>query len=739
MARPFTAGERSRLGLHYNVHVRASVQDVDGNWIALHSLGGRNWIRGVRWGGNPDDPVVSGTLTLFRGSGAASLAPLIETSAHNQTTGAYVPLLDFRTPLRFWTNVTAPGAAPLEADWKLQPHCVLDSVQWSAPGPLIPCTFRDIGALLQDTIIRDAAVDDSGDLAGREYGSEAGTAVEAVMQAILDDTLLDAAPTLYTPVSPGWLIRPFRQARGGSVMEALRALAAQIGWDVRYRFDGAGDFRLTFAEPPRSKAVADYTFAPSEYLPGANVTLSGDGVRTIWGVGYVDRETGRVRYVTVAAPDPVREKYGDIYAEVREGSSSNIDTEAEALAMATAAVADTQRPRAVKRFETLFFWPAEHDDLIGFDPAPELYTSAQTFGVARYEHLIEPEKARTTFEVAGAVSGGYATWHKRAGQGPQPDALRVPSPIYGDMTVAPSPDPATLPATWELPVELDAATRAVVVYATESETTPAPMPRADRGFEYIEVTRPEGYPERLPYPTRIEGDLTHGWYRKVRCVPWGYEGQRGLDHVDETPAVAAAYDIGGFSAFAVVREGTGALVTFTPEASTVPSGATVETVLYLNGQEFSRHATAVTSVTIESLSPSTAYTVGIQQRSGAHAGPLHQLTLSPGVTGLEWLAGSPDYFTDPSTGRPGARLQWADTTPGVVAHSVDRYVAPRFGTKGTPIDPASFTWVEDYYGIASPLYIPSAVGGETYRLRGINGLGETLSVSDPRTYYGPPS
>src|SRR5690606_38013056 len=64
------------------------------------------------------------------------------------------------------------------------------------------------------------------------YGSSDGMAVETVMQAILDDN--STGVTLYTPSSPGWMLKEFVQAKQ-PVLDALRQLADQIGWDARYR------------------------------------------------------------------------------------------------------------------------------------------------------------------------------------------------------------------------------------------------------------------------------------------------------------------------------------------------------------------------------------------------------------------------------------------------------------------------------------------------------------------------
>ena len=61
----------------------------------------------------------------------------------------------------------------------------------------------------------------------------AGTPVETVLQQILNDNGLSSV-TLSTPGQPpGWNIRAYAAARQ-SVWEALRVLATQIGWDLRF-------------------------------------------------------------------------------------------------------------------------------------------------------------------------------------------------------------------------------------------------------------------------------------------------------------------------------------------------------------------------------------------------------------------------------------------------------------------------------------------------------------------------
>jgi hypothetical protein len=240
-----------------------------------------------------------------------------------------------------------------------------------------------------------------------------GTAVETIMQQLLNDNLA-SAPTLTTPVSPGWMIRVYQQKRV-SLWQALRDLATQIGWDLRYRYNtGLGDFRLEFTGPARSKVTPDYATAlrPKSYgttkIDRADIR---NAVRVIFSSSQVLDAAGTPTRQIVEVTDSASiSAFGRRFMEIQESSASNIDTSTEATAMATAIVSDLSTP-VVDASPTLLFSPwVELGDLYTLAADGIHWDAAQNLAVVSYEHSFDKDKHTTTMQVRGKPSGGTDRW-----------------------------------------------------------------------------------------------------------------------------------------------------------------------------------------------------------------------------------------------------------------------------------------------------------------------------------------
>src|SRR6185295_14983948 len=149
-----------------------------------------------------------------------------------------------------------------------------------------------------------------------------GTDVEKVMQQILNDNM-SSAPTLTTPVSPAWAIRYYAQDRTGA-WTAARALADQIGWDLRHKYNsGTSDYRLELNDVPRSKTTPDRTFSPSQRFKISRLETKLDGIRNVIRIIFLDSQDldpqgfPKRKVVTVSDSTSIT-KYGRRYMEVSE-------------------------------------------------------------------------------------------------------------------------------------------------------------------------------------------------------------------------------------------------------------------------------------------------------------------------------------------------------------------------------------------------------------------------------------
>lgn len=589
--RPSTPAEGALLASrHYVVRRRVAVRDAAGTWRDLDGgdaeLGPRSWVRSLTWGASVEQPVEQGTLALVRSrqrpdtGQRVRLAPLARV----------VPIVDDGARLRAWTAIvppeTARGAEPADA-WRQVVEAVITSVDagglahGSSPNTLT-CQFADVGALIARAQIKEA----------RPYGSESGTPLADVIAAILSDWVNPAQAGVPTPLlvvaeDPDWMVRRYSQSEG-SALEAIRALAAQIGWEVRYQWTGAagaaGTFALVLGPPVRDLApVPHLVHTSGRILAVPRLETSYENVRTEGALSYVDAASGQRQTVTAEAGPAALGKYGRVFFRLAEDAAGNIDTAAEAQRMLDAAIADLSAPPVSHDAETRYDWRAVLGDTHRFavptpnDPLADLYEQPQTLGVVGYTHSLSSAGARTTYQLAGRPSGAKGDWQRRSADALPPGA-RQDGPGAPVVTVRPvvrtaaaeqvviEATPAAVggvgPLTWR---------RQLVTFdVTGPWSAPAPIPSGG-------VTAPETVTRHPRYQTLYLAEVVDEGTGNATRFPYIIEGQLGaLDALgrvrrdvafsDNAYALAAA-DAAGLAAKNGVRVGqTGAFLTNLLEA-----------------------------------------------------------------------------------------------------------------------------------------------------------------------------
>ncbi|GMV07361.1 MAG: hypothetical protein AMXMBFR53_36360 [Gemmatimonadota bacterium] len=414
-----TAGEQTVLeSAHYGTHLRVKVEDADG---VFQDVTGR--VIAGRVAQTVDQIVATAEVEFqMEEAGGNSLAPLDETSGLNvDALAAYAPLIDAGRGLRVEFATMAIGDTPTSGDW----HRIFEGTidEWDGTQTPMRVMARDaIGALIADAWLEEEM----------ELGSEAGVAIETVMQEIL--TSWCSTVTLYTPTSPGFLITPYRQEKA-SVLDALQQLAALIGWVVEPRWDDTtGAFRLTFYEPDRTPASTDWVWAANRYSVVPRFRLSRLNVRNALSVWYTDADGVRQQY-TVEDANSIA-KYGRQWMEIEEGEESAITTAAEAQAMADAAVLDLKDPVAEQEIKTFCFWPIQLGDNGGFTANGVHYSEDQEFGVTGFRHEFRGGHISTFIQTRGKPAGFTTPWLKRGGKRRDPvedaNGLRIGVRVYYD-------------------------------------------------------------------------------------------------------------------------------------------------------------------------------------------------------------------------------------------------------------------------------------------------------------------
>ena len=241
----------------------------------------------------------------------------------------------------------------------------------------------------------------------------AGTAVETVMQQIIDDTLGAGVVTLNTPVSPAWSIRFYEQQRE-SILDAVSRLAEQIGWTCRYKWDsGSSTFKLTLSTPNRASTTAVRTIASTETLTVDRCAVEVFGIRNAVRVifpNYAARDpSGYSPRVVVERTDATSiTAYGRRFMEVAEASNSNIDTSTEATLYADAMLADLKDPLAEYGVELLPFFHFEVSDILQFTANSLHFTSDQKLAIVSIAHSVSGDECRTRITTRGKPSTGFA-------------------------------------------------------------------------------------------------------------------------------------------------------------------------------------------------------------------------------------------------------------------------------------------------------------------------------------------
>lgn len=249
--------------------------------------------------------------------------------------------------------------------------------------------------------------------------TSAGTAVETIIQQILDDHI--GSVTLNVPASPSTDFKWFKQQRE-KVWEGVRKLAEQLGWDLRYKWDaGSSTFKLTLYEPPRSNTTPDRTFAAFDLDKITQLDLDIADIRNVVRVVYSDSADldpqGHPKRKTVEVNDSASiSALGELFMEVAEASASNIDTSTEADVYANAMLSDLSTPLAQQGVELPFFPFVELGDLYRFSANDRYYSSSQDLAVIGYTHTVDQNGAVTALRCRGKASGGLHRWLRKAAE-----------------------------------------------------------------------------------------------------------------------------------------------------------------------------------------------------------------------------------------------------------------------------------------------------------------------------------
>ncbi len=352
---------------------------------------------------SPKNPIGTVSVTLVREfrNPLASLAPLVGASLLNRLDDdvTYAALLQGGHRVVLSVAVTERDAArPSDAAFEEVFSGRIDRVAWPEEWGNVTIDCSDAHALV-DTWTENAAI------------YPAGSALEDVMQSILDAEFGAGAYTLSVPSSPGYVTDADFEPES-SVWDAIAGLAAKPGWVLWFRYNGEGVSQLTFFEPDRAKTVPDFTHVDARAITQLEVDVN--DVRNVV-EGYSQDEAGAE--LTVKLEDAASiAKYGGVRRFMRlvEPEGSVIRTQGQLVAYVAAALSDVKDPDAVMRITVPFFWIGEVSiDLYTFPALEQFYDAAQDLAPYSIEHEftgggIQP--GSTVLTLRGSPTAGAKTW-----------------------------------------------------------------------------------------------------------------------------------------------------------------------------------------------------------------------------------------------------------------------------------------------------------------------------------------
>lgn len=398
----------------YPIRARVLLENGAGvmvNYGDFSDLGGVCWFVSARWSLDVDKPVSDGTLSLARSVGDLSLAPLIVASGLNRDAGdEYSPAIWAGRGVEVWTTHDEAGD-PATWLWSLDFVGKTDNVLW--PEETVDVNFRDLGAWLVDTQIRDEITYEP--LPGEE---ETGMPVTGLIQRIINDWphKPGVEVTLVVRDEPNWFILKHTQKKETSVFEAIRLIASQCGGDVRYDLG-----ELVFWMPRRDEDTPDITLGPTQYVKVTQIKGDDAGIRNHLRLDTYYNDAGEAQ-PPIEVVDPISiDEYGDRYMRLSEAATTLIRTSEVASRYLSAIAADVGEPELSHGIQLRYFKYARLGDIYGYLPNLDHYDQTQVAANQAIAHELTGGGGWTTIDGAPRARGAYALWLRKGGRPGVPD------------------------------------------------------------------------------------------------------------------------------------------------------------------------------------------------------------------------------------------------------------------------------------------------------------------------------
>ena len=391
----------AKRAAHYMI---VEVRDADGDWQDVANVDGSgdaevNYLVSAVISQYLETPATAATVTIRAGVGATSIAPLMSASTANATGR----LIDVARDVRIRMSVLPPGTTPVDPDDYITIFLgTIDRVS-SGNGQTLTLACRDLLVPVLDGSFESTS----------SYG-DGTTPVEDILQQMLNAALGTSAPTLITRNSPGWAppggSYSITARRGDSLWAKMSELVDQIGWIIRYRWNGPHISELVLIEPDRAATVAKYTLTNTEVADVQEASLDLAGVRNLVQIFY--NGTSFFTATSSASIDAYRLRK----LIIAESATSQIDTAAAAERMGRAILSDMELPEFTHAITHQHaFWPAEAGDVIEIAPNDVTHDGAQTLAVTSVVLTLDGRRSSCVMQMRGKPASRGKSWLRLAG------------------------------------------------------------------------------------------------------------------------------------------------------------------------------------------------------------------------------------------------------------------------------------------------------------------------------------
>lgn len=379
-------------------NVRLGVEDGTGAFRDFCSILGEDWVKALDFGDSLDAPGQDLTMTMAYRRYFDNASPFV-------TGNRFSDILQAGRRIVVQARPYCEGQSPTIGPWMLLFDGVIQGLNLQGNDVAINAIDRITHELqrawLEEEIPLGGTVDDPVLLA-------------QVIVTVLDRLGVDQSIARFLSLdTPAFAIKRYNQLPA-SAQDIIKSLVDLIGWDCRPRWREAQQaFGLTLQDVERAAPTVDRIFYPEQWRDAPRAEVRLDEIRNAVAVWYTDGATSgnNFKKMRVEGEDVASiAKYGRRWMEITEGSTSPIDTNAEAIALASAVLSDLAEPDLNFDVALNFFPWVELNDYYEFRPDGLRFGTLQRLAVYAYRHSLGQGALRTALQVRGKPASGKANW-----------------------------------------------------------------------------------------------------------------------------------------------------------------------------------------------------------------------------------------------------------------------------------------------------------------------------------------